>query len=799
MNPLELLGHIQNPQAFVGREINSCRAGFDRKNINVCLVFPDTYGIGMSHSGLKILYHLLNGMDGVHAERAFLPEAENLAVFKKNNVPLFSLENKVPLKEFDLIGFSLSSELNFTNVLQVLDLAGLPLFSSQRQTGFPLVGAGGIAVANPEPLRAVIDFFAFGDGEAIFPDLIDVLKNARGEDARRQAVLESFAALEGVYVPGLYPLRTIGGFLVPDLGGKKIKKRVCPDLDRLQAEAGEIVPICEVVFNRLNVEIARGCPQNCRFCQAKSYYAPFRARGLQPTVDFIGNALAQTGYESFSLSSLSSGDYPYLQELLQRIPALIQPDISFSIPSLRPSTLSAELLSTLAMFRKTGITIVPEAGSERLRRMINKNVTDEEIFQALDFAWQHRWQKIKMYFMLGLPGETMDDIEAIVLLLQKILLAAKERKVKIDIHVSFSAFVPKPHTPLQWAPREDIAVLEDKVAYLKSHLKRFKNLAMDFHSLQLGVIETILARGDARVGELLVQAFKAGEVFTAWDAHFHFPVWQDWIRQSAGGDYLGAFPLDAVFPWDFIQLNFKKEYLADEYRRSQAAQMTAACSLRDCADCAGCFFAKNTFPAPGPLPVPALPSAPPASYRRLRIHYQKKDSLRYLSHLAMMQYIERLLRKSGLLFKFSGGFHPRIKMAALPPLPVGAQGLAEVVEVFVAGELAETEILACVNRCQRDLQFTRANLVVDDKALYRELQFIELSFAWPDAGQDRADIKGYVLPGESVVLGEKKLELKIDYSRQGQERFARIYKLLDPERKWTANLSRTAVHFKNEN
>ena len=237
MNAQELLAHLQNPQAYIGREINSCRDGFDRNNINVCLVFPDTYAIGMSHSGLKILYHLLNGMDGVHAERAFLPEAENLAVFKENGVPLFSLENKIPLKDFDLIGFSLSSELNFTNVLQVLDLAGLPLFSAQRQEGYPLVGAGGIAVANPEPLRAVIDFFAFGDGEAIFPDLIAVLKNARKESTRRQAVLESFAALPGIYVPSLYPLKKIGRFLVPDLGGKTIRKRICPDLDRLRAEA----------------------------------------------------------------------------------------------------------------------------------------------------------------------------------------------------------------------------------------------------------------------------------------------------------------------------------------------------------------------------------------------------------------------------------------------------------------------------------------------------------------------------------------------------------------------------------
>ena len=250
----------------------------------------------------------------------------------------------------------------------------------------------------------------------LFPDLVGVLKKAREQRSDRAVLLEEFDRLEGVYVPSRYPLKKQGLFLVPDLGGKKVRKRVCPDLDRVKAEPAEIVPICDVVFNRLNVEIARGCPQNCRFCQAKSYYAPFRVRAAAPTLDFIGGALAATGYEMFSLASLSSGDYPELPELLRRIPAAIQPDISFSVPSLRPATLSEELLATLAMFRKTGITIVPEAGSERLRRSINKNVTDAEIFHALDIAWKHGWQKVKMYFMIGLPGETDEDVEAIALL-----------------------------------------------------------------------------------------------------------------------------------------------------------------------------------------------------------------------------------------------------------------------------------------------------------------------------------------------------------------------------------------------
>ena len=351
------------------------------------------------------------------------------------------------------------------------------------------------------------------------------------------------------------------------------------------------------------------------------------------------------------------------------------------------------MLSTLAMFRKTGITIVPEAGSERLRRAINKNVSDAEIFQALDIAWRHRWQKIKMYFMIGLPGETLEDIEAIVLLLEKILGMARSRQARVRIHASFSAFVPKPHTPLQWAARAPVAELEEKMALIKSRLKRHKNLDLDFHSASRGMIETILTRGDARVGEILLQAFRRGEIFTAWDTHFHMPVWEELIGMAADADFLSEFPLDCEFPWDFIHLNFHKSYLAEEYRRSLAAEVTRPCTEQDCSACAGCRFGRKEYPSRTwtHSAKPAL--APPEAYRRLRLRYEKKDDMRFLSHLAMMQYLERILRKSGLLFKYSEGFHPRIKMAALPPLPVGAQGFAEVIEVFVAGNLEEKEIL----------------------------------------------------------------------------------------------------------
>ena len=815
MNTNEFLGLLKNPQAYIGGEINSCRREFNRNEINICLVFPDTYAIGMSHPGLKILYHLLNGMDGVHAQRAFLPDPENVPLFKEHGMPLFSLENRVPLRDFDLIGFSLPSELNFTNVLLALELGGLPLLSAQRSGADPIVAAGGIAAANPEPMRSMIDLFAIGDGEAIFPDLVGVLKKARREKAERAALLRWFDGVEGVYVPALYPVKETGPFLVPDLGGKKVRKRTCPDLDRVRAEPAEIVPICDVVFNRLNVEIARGCPQNCRFCQAKSYYAPFRFRAPGPTLEFIRDSLAATGYETFSLASLSSGDYPDLPELLRRIPAVIRPDISFSVPSLRPSTLSGELLSTLAMFRRTGITIVPEAGSERLRRAINKNVTDEEIFQALDVALQHGWQKIKMYFMIGLPNETMEDIEAIAMLLERILAAARARKARLIIHASFSSFVPKPHTPLQWAARASAAALEEKATLLRGRLRRHKNLDLDFHSPGRSMIETILARGDARVGGFLLEVFRRGESFTAWDAHFHLPVWEESLHLLGGADFISALSPEGKLPWDFIELNFHKPYLVEEYRRSLAAEPTPPCAELDCASCAGCISGQKKVRPSAWSDAAATVPVPPAAYRRLRLGYKKRGDMRFLSHLAMMQFLERLLRKSGLLFQYSQGFHPRIKIAALPPLPVGAEGEAEVIEVAVAltvpaegaGELLAGEVLAALNRPLPEFQFQSAAYVNSAPSLHKDLRFLEFHYSWPPRrgpsgpgpAPQRADIAALLYAGDSLRYSEEGLDLKMDFANQGQERFARIYKLLDPERKWTTRLRRTAVTFKNEN
>jgi len=807
MNIEELLFRIRNPQVYSGREINVVRRVFDRRHINVCLTFPDTYEIGMSHSGIKILYHLLNRLDGVAAERSFLPDRAGIQVFKENRYPLFSLENRIPLSEFDLIGISLLSELNFTNVLQLLDLSGIPLHSQQRDGKWPLIGAGGISIANPEPLRNIIDFFAFGDGELLMPEIVDVLKRARSETLTREQTLKALDQVEGIYVPRWYPVRSRGLFLVPDMGGKRVRKRILKDLDHSVLSADEIVPIGNVIFNRLTIEIARGCPQTCRFCQAKSYYSPFRAKGVEQTLAVLGRALDSTGFESFSLSSLSSGDHPRLSELLAAIPTVMRTGISFSVPSLRPSTLSGQLLETLSQFRRTGITIVPEAGSERLRRVINKNVTDEEIMQAVAMALEHGWQRVKLYFMIGLPGETEDDIIELIELIEKIVDFSRGLRKRLAIHVSVSSFVPKPHTPLQWAAREALASLDKKIDLIRDRLKKHRQLTIDFHLPLRGALETLLARGDSRVGELLEAAFRRGQVFTAWDADFDPSAWQQLLAEYDFSTFFSEIPVDMDLPWQHIDLNFQPSHLLAEYRRAQSALPTPDCSQTDCRQCRGCLFmpvakssvtgTKSSVMGTKPEAVVAPPVRPPPPFRKLRIFFRKDGDFRFFSHLTLMQYIERLLRKSGLEFKTVGLFHPRPKMASPPPLPVYSQGLAEVVELSVAGNLTETEMLERITRVAGEFTFTAVRCR-ETPPLGRDLGQVDYEMTCPVTDEVLAEVRRLLVDGEAITRLDSEVNLSIDYSRDGPRRFSQIYRLLDPERRMTRYLTRRRIGFKSD-
>jgi radical SAM family uncharacterized protein len=823
INTNEFIFKLENPQVYTGREINVVRQeispGRTDDFIHVCLVFPDKYEIGMSHYGLIILYHLLNNMKHVNAERCFLPGKPSIQVFKQYGVPLFSLENKIPLKNFDIIGFSLLSEMNYTNVLQVLDLAGVPLRTRDRVETFPIIAAGGISTVNPEPLREFIDVFGIGDGEVLFPDIIEAVSGAKEKKLSRNEVLKRLGAIESLYVPFLYPPVKRGRFYGPELETGKIKKRVIKTIEDFPEYNRVIVPLVNVVFNRLNVEIARGCPQNCRFCQAKSYYAPYRCRPLEQNIGQIAHGLRETGFGAFSLSTLSTGDYPELQALLELIPDVIaaSPGVKFSLSSLRPSTLSQQLLSTIALFKRTGITIVPEAGTQRLRNVINKNVTDEEIFQAVELALRNKWQKIKIYFMLGLPTETMEDIDGIVRLIRKMVEMSRGAGQKIKIHASFSPFVPKPQTPLQWAPRENFDNILEKARHIKEQLRPIKRfLDLDFHIPYNSVVETLLARGDYRVGELLLAAFEKGEIFSAWDQDFNFPVWEG-LMHGSDHDYdvfLQEIPIDEPLPWDFLEVNSRKEYLQGEYVKALAGEPTPTCGEMACNDCKGCIYGmRRREPRAAEVldekirglkqEIAALQGkvrgAGPGAYNKIRIFYEKTGDFIFFSQLSMMQYIERLIRRTGIAFKCSKGFTPRIKMSSLPALPVFAVGLEEVVELFVDVSSSENEVLDLLNRSAvpGGFKFKKVMVCNDVPPLSRDIHFIGYEVIVKELPQRIHEISQYVEATDFASYSGDRLLLKMDYSNRGQERFARIYRAIDPGKKNTRYLTRTHVKFKS--
>jgi radical SAM family uncharacterized protein len=811
ININEFIFKLENPQVYTGREINAVRKpvtpGRIKDFIHVCLVFPDKYEIGMSHYGLIILYHLLNKMENVTAERCFLPGKPAIRTFKQHNVPLFSLENKIPLKDFDIIGFSLLSEMNYTNVLQVLDMAGIPLRTRDRRETFPVIAAGGISTVNPEPLREFIDVFGIGDGEALFPDIIAAVSAARKKNLSRDDLLKRLDAIESLYVPSLYPPVKKGRFYVPDIETGKIKKRAIRGMDDFPEHDRVIVPLTNVVFNRLNVEIARGCPRNCRFCQAKSYYAPYRPRSLERNIGQIECGLDNTGFESFSLSTLSTGDYPHLHTLLERIPGIAaqRPGVTFSLSSLRPAALSHFLLSTIARFKRTGITIVPEAGTQRLRDVINKNVTEEEIFQAVEMALENRWQKIKLYFMLGLPTETGEDIDGIVRLIRRIVEMSRAAKQKIKIHASFSSFVPKPQTPLQWAARESITGIFEKIQHIKQQLRPdSRYLDLDFHHPHNSVVETILARGDYRAGELLFAAFQKGEIFSAWDHDFSYPVWENLIYSPEHQYhlFLEEIPIEDPLPWDYLQVNFKKTYLQEEYRKALAGDPTPACSPVMCKECRGCIYGMKHVEttAPEELIPRSQPQQPPA-YKKVRMFYEKTGDFVFFPHLAMMKYVERMIRRAGIAFKCTEGYTPRIKMASLPPLPVFAASREEVVELFVDASLSEKEILDLLNKHAATEEFRFKNVVECGEApsMSKDIHMIGYEIIVKDLPRRIDEITRHLAETDSVSYSGDRLTLAMDYSGQGQERFAGIYRAIDPERKNTRYLTRMYVKFKSKN
>ncbi len=685
----ELLQRVRKPARYIGGEFGSVAK--PEAEVRVALAYPDLYEIGMSYLGLRILYFMINSMDFAAAERVFMPDADMVALLKEKGVPIFSLETRSPLRDFDLVSFSLLYELNYTNVLKILELGGIPIRREERRGKDPLIGAGGPNVVNPEPMAEFFDFFFFGDGEIFFPKALEIFRKIKDRGERLEALKE----IKGVYVPD--PSRRkrakAGHYFVE---GIKIEKAIVKNLDDFPFPERAVLPHVESVFDRQGWEISRGCPQKCRFCQATQFYSPFRARSLSEIANGVIRSLKRTGYEEVSFSSLSAADFPHFHLLLKTLyPEFKKWAISVSLPSLRPSILQDPgLLSAIADLRKTSFTIVPEAGSERLRRVINKATTGEEIIKAAEVAFSLGWRRLKFYFMIGLPTEKEEDLRGIASLLEEISSLGRKRLGSRPLLVaSISNFVPMPWTPFQWEGFEDMNSLAQKQRFILNLIKKHRNIRVNFHELHQSLLEAFLARGDFRAGEVLEEVRRRGGMLEAWREHFDFSLWQEAFSKTgiSPEEFTGPFPLEEPLPWDHMEAGPLKEYLLLERKKALEGERTPSCLELYCGRCKGCIYwkvARKRF-SPKIELRESLPSRKEEGRYLYRIYYAKKGIARFLSQTELLKTIERIFRRTATPLSFSRGFHPKPRISLGPALPIGAEGEREIMEVETVQKLGE--------------------------------------------------------------------------------------------------------------
>jgi radical SAM family uncharacterized protein len=748
-SPLALiLPRVEKPGRYIGGEWNEIRKNPARVRTKVALAFPDVYEIGMSYLGQKILYALLNKKKDVLAERVFAPWPDFERELRAAGLPLMSLENGLPLREFDIIGFSLLYELNFSNVLTILDLGGIPLTSAERTGGDALVIAGGPAAFNPEPVADIFDLVFLGDGEEGFPEIVGVAADLRRRGMPRPAMLRELALIDGVYVPSFYHAEAAADspLIVPRPDGDApavIRKRLLRNFSRSFFPEKIVVPSLRVVFDRVAVEAARGCPQNCRFCQASSLYFPHRPKDPRVLHRTALKSLRQTGYEDVSLSALSIGDYPYLEETVRCLMnEFSREKISLSLSSLRPRGLSRGLVENILKVRKTGFTLVPEAGTERLRAVINKKLDDREIRDALTFAFEGGWKLVKLYFMAGLPTETEEDLAGIVALVRSSLELGRSILGSYPrIHVSLSSFIPKPHTPFQWLGMDDEQLLVEKQAYVRAELRRNKSVEFNAHPIGTSVLEAVFSRGDRRLGRVLRGAWKRGARFDGWDDKLDAAAWKDAFAEAGVDfrDYLKPLPRESTLPWDHIDAGLRKSHLARELDLALRGEPSPTCLERSCGECQGCemrFW--KTPPRPvkiSALPEPAGPAGEPVEeVLRYRAVYSKRGKARYLSHIDLIYVIQRSFRRAGIEVRKTQGFHPKMDLSYGPALPLGMEAFREVLEFRAARRLEAKEFLGRINTClPPGIRFSGLERVeASSPSLYNAMERSVYSLDWKD-------------------------------------------------------------------
>lgn len=720
----DILPLVERPSRYLGTEINSIKKDPDKVRLKVALAFPDLYEIGTSHFGLQILYHILNKHKEIAAERVYAPDVDMESYLRSSHMPLVSMESHKPLKSFDVIGFSLLYELNYTNVLTMLDLSDIPFFSSERDGLFPLIIAGGPCTCNPEPVADFFDAMVVGDGENVIVDISRAWlawKEDGSED--KEVLLKQLSLIKGAYVPAFFNLTgsSAGGktfFQIPQprfSDYKVIAREIIADLETAPFPDAPVIPFGKPVHDRLRVEIARGCTRGCRFCQAGMIYRPVRERSVKKLLNLFDTSCAATGYEDLSLLSLSTADYGSIVSLMERLMVRCEPrQIAVSLPSLRAGTLTPELINIIKRVRKTGFTIAPEAGSQRLRNVINKNITEKEIVDTVQDVFNLGWLVIKLYFMIGLPSETDEDLLAIVELVKKL------RKIKSraggrrgQINVSVATFIPKPHTPFQWAPQISLAESREKIAWLRAKLK-IPGIHFKWQNPEVSMVEGLFARGDRRLSGLLVDAYKKGCKFDGWGDRFQYGLWKKaFADQALDTDSYTTCARDVTdrLPWDHIDTGVTKEFVKLEWEKAKRGEHTPDCRRGDCNTCGVCDFKTiepKVFEVGKEEPCQDIVNEflynkggatdkKAAFYTRIRVCYSKQGQSKYFGHLEFVNIFLRALRRAGISVRFTEGFHPMPKVSFDDALPIGMESLNESLSLEVCGSVKPDAVTTALN------------------------------------------------------------------------------------------------------
>lgn len=705
----DIMPLIERPSRYLGNEVNIIKKDLDSVRLKCALVFPDLYEIGTSHFGLQILYSILNKKKEVCAERVFAPGIDMEEHLRALKVPLMSLETKTPVCDFDLIGFSILYELNYTNILNILDLAGIPFYSSRRDDSYPLIVGGGPCTCNPEPIADFFDIIVVGDGENVILEITDTwLKFKENQKNGKESLLKSMSKIEGVYIPSFFkPEYDNNGIqtLRPKYSDyTKVTRTIAKNLDTLPFPDAPIVPYGKPVHDRLRLEIARGCTRGCRFCQAGMIYRPVRERSVETLLELSEKALGKTGYEDISLLSLSTGDYECIIPLMQRMMEKCETrHIAISLPSLRAGTLTPELMRLIKKVRKTGFTIAPEAGTQRLRRFINKNISEKEIIETVQDSFDLGWQVIKLYFMIGLPSERKEDIQGIVDLVKK-LRKIKGKKGKWGkINVSVSTFIPKPHTPFQWEPQLSLDEAKERINWLKSNLK-MPGIRFKWQKAETSMLEGLFARGNRQFSRLLVSAHKKGCKFDGWSDRFDFGLWQEACEDTGVDiDYFNRRKrdLDEPLPWDHIDTKVSKDFLKEERKRAENLESTGDCRNGDCSGCGVCDFEviePRTFKESPKEQLLKNKKNKNISYRKLKVSFSKTGMAKYFGHLELVNIMFRAIKRADIDIKYSQGFHPKPKVSFEDPLAIGIESEIENMYIAVSNLTKRAEVVQRLNK-----------------------------------------------------------------------------------------------------